>query len=261
VSLAELSEWLWRVYGIDDPDARRHVVLWLRSGPYLRIMFSDRHIVVQSHDWECGAIAEHTDWDAGVIIFRETQFSIEGKWEQVHLTITTWQGQRARAARSAQKVVEVTPAKLAPPEPTERLVKRMLAGDDDAVYECLTRRGVSVPSREVEQAIQQQQSFEQELTTKSECASPAPQPAKSMQPKTRDITGPIKKVAVQLIRGNPNIGGNKLYAALVDRGWHPSRDRTRKFATKWKTQAASDALADADVVPLSSRRPKPRTSN
>jgi hypothetical protein len=132
VPLAKLAWWIRHIYGLEGGDVSRYVVLALRRGPHLRIMWPDHGPrIVQGGEWDKLLRPRNVaaNWEAGHLVISDPdtldnplQFSIEAEWEAVIDAVSDWERQQrnkaAFAARAAARdSVSTATYSEAPPEP------------------------------------------------------------------------------------------------------------------------------------------------
>jgi hypothetical protein len=140
VLVVKLAWWIRHVFGLEGGDLIRYVVLALRRGPHLRIVWPHGAEIIQSWDWDKiprrnSTVEVTVNWEAGYIEISEpndldnplVRYPIEAEWEVVIRAVSDWQQQQrraeARAARAlalAQKPApapEESPTPLVPPVP------------------------------------------------------------------------------------------------------------------------------------------------
>jgi hypothetical protein len=125
--LARLAWWIRRIYRLEGDDVVRYVVLALRRGPHLRIVWPPPHgrKIVQSGEWD-KIPSETVNWDTGHITpgprddpdNPPEQFSIEAEWEAVIEAVSDWQRQQRTVAAYAARAPMKGVSKEASPEPT-----------------------------------------------------------------------------------------------------------------------------------------------
>jgi hypothetical protein len=96
VPLADLAWWVSRVHGLEGDAVLRYLVLELRRGPHLRVVWPPPTgpQIVQSWDWATFHLGK-VEWDAGHVLLDPLddsddpprRYSIEALWEAVEETV------------------------------------------------------------------------------------------------------------------------------------------------------------------------------
>ena len=90
VPLARLPWWIRHIYYLEGGDVIRHVVLALRRGPHLRIVWPGGPTIVQPSEWD-KLPRNVVNWRTGLITSPRAKCPIEAKWEAVIPAVADWQ--------------------------------------------------------------------------------------------------------------------------------------------------------------------------
>ena len=117
VPLAKLAWWIRHVYDLEGGDVIRYVVLALRRGPHLRIVWPPPHGPKVVKGWEWDEIHRPNvtvNWGAGHLAIGDPddppeQFPIEAEWEAVIDAVSDWQRQQRNAGAYAARALALAP--------------------------------------------------------------------------------------------------------------------------------------------------------
>ena len=123
--LAKLAWWIRHVYGLEGGDVIRYVVLALRRGPHLRIVWPHGPKIVQGSEWDkIPRRNVRVNWVSGHLVISDPddldnplqQFPIEAEWEAVIDAVSDWKSQQRNAAAFAARALAPTPKPANAPE-------------------------------------------------------------------------------------------------------------------------------------------------
>jgi hypothetical protein len=128
--LAKLPWWIRHIYGLEGEDVIRFVVLALRRGPHLRVVWPDHSPeVFRGPDWDKYLRLRNVtaNWRTGHLVIRDKDtldnprhVPIEAEWELVIHAVSDWQARKRSAEAHAARASSSSEASLEPKPESRR---------------------------------------------------------------------------------------------------------------------------------------------